>query len=341
MLYEMPAVNPGIKISEQTLSVIPGNTSAGEIVVYKSPEILKRLRQIADRGLSPTALAMYLKCTLQFYFSQVLRISEPEKVEETIDAATLGEIVHEALHKTYLDRKNQEITPSVLEEMFPEAILHIKAAFASRFDARELVTGKNFLIVKVAENMVKRFLSAEKKYLELSGNSIKILMLEESLGTSIEIFDPSTKEPFKVNIHGNADRIDKVGGLVRIIDYKTGKVESNDLKIENISVLRSKAEPGKLLQVLAYALMFTEMQTEPINQLISGIISLRKTTSYLIKTDINKQDVIDSEALKAFKTELESIIGSIYSTDEPFEQTTDREACRLCAFNSICNRTVN
>ena len=341
MQYEMPKVNPKIKISEQTLSVIPGSTSTGEIVVYKSPEIMQRLRQIADRGLSPTALAMYLKCTLQFYFSQVLRISEPDKVEETIDAATLGEIVHEALHKTYLARKNEDITPNMLAAMLPEAIAQIHASFASRFDARELATGINFLVVKVAENMVKRFLLAEKKYLEHSGNTIKILMLEEGLMSSIEIFDNLTKEPYKVNIHGNADRIDKVGGIVRIIDYKTGKVEAKDLKIDSISDLSLKPDPGKLLQVLAYALMFTEMHPEPVNQIISGIISLRKTTSYLIKTDINKEDSIDRNMLKAFKTELESIIGGIYNTEEPFVQTTDRESCRLCAFNLICNRTVN
>ncbi|MFZ4546578.1 MAG: PD-(D/E)XK nuclease family protein [Bacteroidales bacterium] len=341
MLYEMPKVNPGIKFSEQTLSVIPGNTSTGEIIVNKSPEIMQRLRQMADRGLSPTALAMYLKCSLQFYFSQVLRISEPDKVEETIDAATLGEIVHEALHKTYLTKKNEDITPKLLEAMLPGAIGQIKASFASRFDGRELATGKNFLVVKVAENMVKRFLLAEKKYLEQTGSTIKVLMLEEGLMSNIEILDNITKEPFKVNIHGNADRIDKVGGILRIIDYKTGKVENKDLKIDSISDLRLKEEPGKLLQVLAYALMFTEMQPEPINQIISGIISLRKTTSYLIKTEINKEDIIDDNVLKSFKSELQSIIGSIYNTEEAFTQTIDRESCRLCAFNSICNRTVN
>jgi len=341
MIYEMPKANPSIAISEQTLSVIPGNTSTGEIVVRKSPEIMIRLRQIADRGLSPTALAMYLKCTLQFYFSQVLRISEPDKVEETIDAATLGEIVHEALHKTYLAKKNEDITPNMLVAMLPEAIGQIHASFASRFDAKELATGKNFLVVKVVENMVKRFISAEKKHLEQTGNTIKILMLEEGLMSRIEIFDSLTKEPFKVNIHGNADRIDKVGGILRIIDYKTGKVENKDLRIDSISNLSLKDDPGKLLQVLAYALMFSEMQPIPVKQLISGIISLRKTTSYLIKTDINKEDIINEEVLKLFKIELENIIGSIYNTEEPFVQTTERETCRLCEFNNICNRTVN
>ena len=341
MQYEIPKVNPRIKISEQTLSVRSGNTNAGEIVVRKSPEILQRLRQLADRGLSPTALAMYMKCTLQFYFSQVLRISEPEKIEETIDAATLGEIVHEALHKTYQAQKHEEITTDTLFAMLPEVILQIQAAFASRFDSKELATGKNFLIVKVAENMVKRFLLAEKKHLEQTGGTIKILMLEEGLRSSIDIYDNATKEMYKVHLHGTADRIDKVGGVIRIIDYKTGKVEAKDLRLDSISNFQLKEEPGKLLQVLTYALMYTEKQTEPVKQLISGIISLRKTSAYLIKTDINKEETIDGELLKSFKTELQSIIGSIYNSDEPFIQTANQDSCRICSYNLICNRTVN
>ena len=341
LMHEMPKVNPQIKVSEQMLSVVPGNTNAGEISVMKSPEVLARLRQLAERGLSPTALSMYLKCKLQFYFSQVLCISEPEQVSETIDAATLGEIVHDALHKLYAAYKDQLITPQVLTAMLPIAIQQVRKAFAGKFDTDELSTGKNLLIVKVAENMVKRFLLAEKKYLEQTRTSIEIVMLEEELHSVVEIADPSSGEIFKVKLHGKADRIDKVGGITRIVDYKTGKVETKDLKLDLISNFQAKDEPGKLLQVLAYAIMYSDMQSVEPGQLISGIISLRKSSSYLIRTDIEKTDVLDKQMLTAFKIELEAIIGSIYNASEAFDQTENRETCAICAFNTICNRTVN
>jgi len=146
---------------------------------------------------------------------------------------------------------------------------------------------------------------------------------------------------FKVKLHGKADRIDKVGGVIRIIDYKTGKVENKDLKIDSILNLQEKDEPGKLLQVLTYALMYSDMQTSAPLQLISGIISLRKSSSYLIKTDIDKNDSIDVAVLSVFRHELEVMIGSIFDTSEPFSQTKNRDTCNLCAFNTICNRTVN
>ena len=341
MLYEMPTVNPEIHISEQTLSVVPGNTNAGEISIEKSTEVMLRLQQIAERGFSPTALAMYLKCKLQFYFSQVLRISEPDQVSETIDAAMLGEIVHDALHKTYAARKNEIITPSVLLTMMPDAIRQVNDAFAAKFNTDELSFGKNLLIVKVAENMVRRFLLAEKKYLEQNGGQIEIVMLEENLESVIQVADTVSGEVFKVKIHGKADRIDRVEGVTRIIDYKTGKVENKELKLDMITDLQDKDEPGKLLQVLTYAIMYSDMQAVPPGQLISGIISLRKSSSYLIRTEINKTDILDKQLLSAFKIELEAIIGSIFNTAESFIQTTNRDTCALCAFNTICNRTVN
>ena len=341
ILYEMPTVNPKIHITEQTLSVVPGSTNTGEVSIKKSPAVFDRLRQLAERGLSPTALAMYMKCKLQFYFSQVLRISEPDEVTETIDAAMLGEIVHDALHKTYAAKKGKIITPEVLLSMLPAAINEVHEAFSIKFNPDELSAGKNLLIVKVAENMVKRFLLAEKKYLEQNSLHVEILMLEEDLATAVEIANPVSGEIFQVKLHGKADRIDRVGGITRIIDYKTGKVENKDLKIDLISNFQEKAEPGKLLQVLTYALMYSDMQPSPPAELVSGIISLRKSSSYLIKTDIDKSDRIDKQLLSAFRKELELIISSIYDVSEPFIQTDNRDTCNLCAFNTICNRTVN
>lgn len=341
LMYELPLVNPAFKISEQTLSVVPGSTNAGEISIDKTPEILTRLRQLAERGLSPTALSMYLKCKLQFYFSQVLRISEPDQVSETIDAATLGEIVHEALHQTYQSKKNAKITPELMLSMLPEASRQVQIAFTSKFNTQELSTGKNLLIVKVAENMVKRFLLAEKKYLEQAGGTIEIVMLEEELDSVIEIADSQSGEIIGVKIHGKADRIDRVGGKTRIIDYKTGNVEAKELKLDQISDFSEKENPGKLLQVLMYALMYNDMHKNQHQGLISGIISLRKTSAYLLKTQINQSDSIDTSLIEAFRGELKTIIGSIYSTDEPFDQTEDRDTCHLCAFNTICNRTVD
>jgi hypothetical protein len=83
------------------------------------------------------------------------------------------------------------------------------------------------------------------------------------------------------------------------------------------------------------------MQALPPGQLVSGIVSLRKSSEYLLKTDNGKSNIIDKAMLEAFREELRIIISSIFDVSVPFDQTNDRETCKLCAFSAICNRTVN
>ena len=341
LIQELPKRNPKLEITEQTLSVSPHNTANNKISIDKTPDVLARLKQLAERGLSPTAIAMYHKCKLWFYFNQVLGLSEIIPVSDTIDAAKLGEIVHEVLFKLYRSRKGIPITPDTLTTMMEESVSLVQKAISSELNAQESVTGKNLLIMKVAENMVKRCLLTEKKHLEETGEKIEILMLEENLETELQISDNITREFSKVKIHGKADRIDMIGSITRIIDYKTGKVDPRDLKLDHIQNIFEKDDPAKLLQVLMYALMYCDMSQNRKQSLVSGIISLRKTSAYLMKTDISKVDIIDPDLLKIFKIELESIVGSIFSISEPFDQTANIETCKLCSFNTICNRTVN
>lgn len=341
LLYELPKVNPLVKISEQTLSVVPGNTDTAAIEIQKTPQIMQRLHQVAERGLSPTALAMYLRCSLQFYFAQVLRISEPEQISETIDAATLGEIVHEALQHTYEAEKGGLISAEKLEGMIPEALSNVDKVFSSKYSNEELSTGRNLLIVQIARNIVKRFLEAEKQHLLQNNTSIEILMLEEPLNSFVEIEDEVTGGKLKVKIHGKADRIDRVGGVTRIIDYKTGRVNTAELKADQISNLREKEEPAKLLQVLAYALMYVDMQPDTPLNLISGIVSLRSASAYLLPTLIAQSNTLSKEILTEFREELTAIVKEIYSTAETFRQTDQRETCKICVFKGICNRSVN
>jgi CRISPR/Cas system-associated exonuclease Cas4 (RecB family) len=284
---------------------------------------------------------MYIKCELQFYFAQVLRISEPDSISETIDAAVLGEIVHDALHQTYEAMKGNVITPGVIEKIVPGAILQVRKSFATKYNDEELSTGKNLLIVRVAENMVKRFLLAEKAYLEKTGSKIEIIMLEEPLESHVRITNPVNNEIINVKIHGKADRIDRVGGKIRIIDYKTGNVDAKELKTDQISSFREMKDSAKLLQVLTYALMFRDMHSDLHMELNSGIISLRKTSAYFIKSEINKSAAMDIGLLLTFQKELETLITHIFDTSEPFKQTENLETCSLCAFKTICNRTVN
>jgi ATP-dependent helicase/nuclease subunit B len=339
LLHELPKVNPAAVISERMESLTPSASGPVSLQIEKNDRIRTRLHAMAERGISPSALSVFMRCGLQFCLAHVMRIGEPDEVSESIDAAMLGEIVHEALHHLYEGSKNVAVTPESIKGLLAEADDRVHAAFAARFSEAELSNGKNLLIVGVARNMVKRFLRQEQQELRDAGMPLTILMLEESLQTTVSIKNPDDGSDFPVRIHGKADRIDRLGGTVRIVDYKTGKCEPKDLKVAEVEEVLQMKNPAKFFQVMTYALMYSDAQAAPPPDLISGIVSLRMVSSYLIPTVIGKSESIDPDNLEQFREVLREILSEIFDPEKAFRQTDDTEVCKLCVFSAICNRS--
>lgn len=81
---------------------------------------------------------------------------------------------------------------------------------------------------EVAKRNIFNFLKAEKAEIE-KGDVVKVLNLEISLERILE----DARLPFPIKIAGNVDRIEIRNNKLRIIDYKTGKVEQNQLLIKS------------------------------------------------------------------------------------------------------------
>jgi ATP-dependent helicase/nuclease subunit B len=347
IINELPAYNNNISIKENILCIPPPGQKELPILIQKDKEVLERLKEIAEKGFSPTALGRYLACTLQFCFSQVMGISEPDLVEESIDAATLGEVVHKVLHNTYKPYIGKTILQADIDNILPVAIGEVKKVFMSDYSTTDMDTGKNLLILKVAEKMVRRFLTAEKAYLEkLASKSegIEILQLEQPLEANVLVQDEKTGELFKVKVHGKADRIDRTGGVTRVIDYKTGQVKNPEVKLDEISQLPEHDNPAKILQLLAYAWMYRRMHPVPKGspiEMVSGIVSLRMASRYLINASIGKEEMFTEEHLSSFEELLSTMFSEIFNPEIPFKQAENADVCINCTYQKICNRVIN
>ena len=290
------------------------------VTIPKTDIILTRLKEIAsDKGFSPSSLTNYIRNPIQFYMQRILRINEAEDVEENIAANTLGTIIHNALEELYTPYLNQFLALhhiAVMEEKIDEVILK---HFKETYKEGEITKGKNLLAFEVAKRNVYNFLQFEKKDIE-AGVSIKVMLLEAKLFCEIEV----KSLPFPIKIAGKVDRIEERNGTIRIIDYKTGKVLGNSLKVNDFNDLTSDIKNEKIIQLLCYALMFENHELKQNKEVSAGIVSFKNMKNGFLPFGLGKgkdaELVISTEILKDFKSELESLIVEIFNVEIPFKE---------------------
>lgn len=288
--------------------------------VAKDTLVLTRLEQFAKEGFSPSSLTSYLHNPINFYKQKILRIKEFDDVEETVAANTLGNVVHNALEAFYKPFIGKRIFAEDLKKMLQELDTEIVKFFAKEnFTKRSINEGKNRLIFEVAKKFVYNFLNKERSLLKDPNNYLKILGLEENLSASIAI----DGLPFPIKIHGKVDRIDELNGELRIIDYKTGKVEPKNLIANDTSQLRDE-NYHKAIQVLLYAYLFTDCKEYDFNKpLHAGIVSFKNLNEGFMKVNFgkNKKEAdynITSDRLNEFILEVKNYILEIYDKEIPF-----------------------
>ncbi len=331
LLHELPKINPKIKMDQQVLATPVKVHRPKEFEVPKDQTAHARLNLLFAGGLSPTALTTFVNCPLDFYYKYILSLREANAVEETIEASSFGVFVHQTLEQLYQPFTGQFIRADDVQQMVPKVAATLEAAFEGLYSDDEMRYGKNFLAYRVALGFIERFLDREIHFLEaleVQGESLKILALEEKLLTELTVETKSGTQ--KVCIRGNADRIDQVGGITRIIDYKTGRVKANDLKLATTAEITHDIKFQKPFQILMYALMYRKNFPEDQGRLQSGILSFRALEEGLINAEIDGEHLLTPQHLNDFEAELHQLIRRIADPDVPFRHVPDSTWCTFC-----------
>ncbi len=299
--------------------VSPSITMTGSplLTIAKTSSVMKRLKEIALKGFSPSSLTAYIRNPIDFYLSKVLRIDDAEEVEETVDYQTLGTIVHNCLETIYKPWVGSLLEISELEAMKPAIHEEVTREFEKIFLQGDFASGKNLLIFEVAKRYIENLINLDIESLD-KGHQIKILQIEAKLNIPLLI----REIPFPVNLQGTVDRVDEFDGAVRIIDYKTGNVEQKDVEIMNWEELISDYKFSKAFQVLTYALMIHGQET--IARSEAGIISFKNLNSGFLKFGTKtssrgpRNHQILEETLNRFNIELTKLIVEICDPVIPF-----------------------
>jgi hypothetical protein len=280
--------------------------------IQKTPEIIQKLKELATYGFSPSALTTYIRNPLDFYKNYVLDIKEVDEVEETVAANTLGTVVHDTLENFYEPYVNKNLVKEDLLKMKKNISKQVQLEFEKTYKQAPINKGKNLIIFEIAKRYVFNFLNTELKNLE--ENSIYIKQVESKLKSTINVPELS----FEVNLKGKVDRVDEVNNLLRVIDYKTGKVSKSDLALKSWEELTQDYKHAKSFQVLCYAKMI--LNEKKFSDVSAGIISFKNLKSGYLPFSFSKDEAITQETLNQFEDELKKLILEIFDTEIPFEE---------------------
>ena len=297
-------------------AVLP-ETAYVPMVIPKSEAVMARLKEIATTGFSPSALTSYIRNPIQFYFQKILRIREVEEVEENIALNTLGTIIHETLKALYEPFIGKFISENDILNCFKLLDDEVLKQFKLVYKEGEIKKGRNLLAFEVAKRNVSNFLRVELDGIK-EGNAVKILAIEETFERTLT----HSSLPFPVLIKGNVDRIEERNGVIRIIDYKTGKVDKANVVLKNWDGLVADIKNDKIIQVLAYAFMYeNNAKGLPIE---AGIISFKNLKSgflpFAFKEEKETNAIITSEIMKNYLEQIVLLLNEILDINTAFEE---------------------
>ena len=308
---------PNHNLTHEIYNAVLPEKAYEPMVIEKSDAVMSRLEEIARIGFSPSALTSYIRNPIQFYFQKILRIREVDEVEENIALNTLGTIIHETLKALYDPFVGRFISEADIENCFKLIDAEVLTQFKAVYKEGEIKKGRNLLAFEVAKRNVHNFLKVELENIK-AGDAIKIIALEKTYERVLT--DPAL--PFPVLIKGNVDRIEERNGNVRIVDYKTGKVEKASVVLKSWRGLTEDIKNDKIIQVLAYAFMYeTLAESKPIE---AGIISFKNLKSgflpFNFKEEKESQVLIDATIMDNYKVEIVTLLKEILDKNIPIEE---------------------
>jgi hypothetical protein len=328
--------------------------------IEKTDEVIHLLKdKLANRGLSPSAMAQFANCSLQFYYSFVLDLRKEKQNEDELGADVFGTWVHKVLenvdkaildsHDGWVDQTDADARIASLDAMLDQAMEQIQL----REGVFEMEKGFNYVLKEVAKTLLGSYYHLETQW---TSERVQLLGTELDLDTLVPVRCEGAD--FSVKIKGRVDRLDRVAGVYRIIDYKTGKVESKDLTVGAQGLadeLTSEDLKGKLLQLWLYKFLLAQAVEQQINPLFAGldwkslivepgIISFRNLGAGVLTVPKLGLWFSEGQNMEGFiadsKQVVQAWVDKILDRTKTFEKTSDIESCQFCDFKVICHREI-
>lgn len=319
------------------------------IEIQKDARILQLLSRFSapddGKNLSASALNTYINCPLEFYLRYVEGFDAENEITDYMDSSTYGRIVHETLENLY-----QELNPGKKDKSFTVESASL-TAYLKPDDIKldSLITHAiNKLYLKRPDKALDTPLIGESLVL---GKVIKatienVVKLDSQMCPFVYVASEydmkgrlAINDTLSINVRQFIDRIDRVGGHLRFVDYKTG---SDELKTKSIAQLFDSKAPRRakaIMQLMFYCHVYRclNKDTQQIQPVIYKLLAMQTKGIEPLKVD---GEVIEDyrDYYEEFTTHFNQMVESIFNPEVPFTQAPDDHACKFCNFKSICGR---
>ncbi|MBN7812821.1 PD-(D/E)XK nuclease family protein [Algoriphagus sp. H41] len=337
-------------VAKPEVAMVPVDlTPAEPITVEKSPAVMESLKLYLRKGdpeafvkaFSASAINSYLDCRLRFYFRYVAGLKEKEEVITGIDPSTFGTILHSAMELLYEigeGKSSRKIDTHGIERMKPQVPTAVDRAIRLFYKKPENEEMELSGQLQIAREIFIKYLQAILDYDQKNGD-FEIIGLEKDYPSGILVDTPEGKA--EVALGGVIDRMDVKDGVVRLIDYKTGK---DTKKVKSVASLFDRDDSGRnkaAMQTMLYAHFYETAHPENQLPLKPGIFNIKEIYNPQFNPflQLDKEEMVDYRRFaEEFRAGLSGLLGEIFDPKVPFDQTEKLEKCTYCAYREICGR---
>jgi len=175
----------------------------------------KLARRLADKGVTPSHLEVWLACPKKAFYAQVLGLRPLQEVADDGDRAQFGDIVHRVLKDFLAPHLGAAIHGGMLDA---KALL---ASFETALDdgafSLQMPYDARVALLAAGRERLTRFLS--------NVPATTVVALELPVLTNLPLTGIDG-QPLAVSLHGRIDRVDMRADGHMVLDYKTGGFKS-------------------------------------------------------------------------------------------------------------------
>ena len=320
----------GVNVKRFSAAAPVKAVSAGSSI-EKTEQMVQTLRE--ERMLSATALQNYLSCPAKFYYRTVEKLLPDNEVAESLDAGMTGNVFHHTMRRLYAPFKTIGVKDlkAMLEDTKTLSRI-VREEVLSEMKSTD-VEGRNLVIERLILDYVKETLRYDIKLLGTPGSTgeFRIHLLEKDLFMEVCGF----------RFRGQTDRLDSYReGEIRIVDYKTGKVEKDDVAVTDQTALKvadklfgpnNAGRPKIALQLYIYDRL---VKTNGYHG--ARVNAIYSTGAFF--TDPCPEMPESPEFSRIAGERLEALLQEIADVSVPFNRTEDEATCQYCDFKNICGR---